>query len=507
MESVDHFEVFREPGDGPPQATVTTPTTSPRVVVVSGAKGGVGKSVLSANLAVYLATLGRRVLLVDADPEGSSAHSLLGAERPTASAEIVGAQTPIPGLSIARAGLDEALLPRQRTAVRVEAIRELRDVDQVVLDIGAGTQRGRLDTWLDADESVFLTTPEPTAVENTYRFLRAAFARRLQRSAPDVDTRRGLLAWRRRLGSAPSPLDFVRRLELAGDELANWVRGEMEGFTFHFAINQTRTRADLQLGDAMRTAARRRLGIRASYLGYIDVDDTVWSCVRMKRPLLVESPGAKASKSIEKITRRLLTPGAGTHVRDAQVPIESHHDLLGVDRGATDEEIRRAYKRVRDVYASESLCCYGLFDGEEIERIRARLEEAYDVLLDPVKRRPYELSVFPDDLRAEPSAKAEVPTGPTPPAPVITPDTEYSGSLLRAVRESQGADMGEVSQRTKIGISYLRAIEEDDYRHLPAPVYVKGFVMQMAKFLKLDGTQVSRSYVRRYQRFLDERSR
>ena len=428
------------------------------------------KSVFASNLAVYLATLGRRVLLLDADPEGSSAHSLLGAERPPSDAELAGTETPVPGLRLARAGFDDSPFPRPRTTVHSlgSAIRALPDVDQAVMDIGAGTQRARLDAWLDADEAIFLTTPEPTAVENTYRFLRAAFARHLQRCAHDTTTRRRLLEWRRRLGGAPAPLDLVRRLELAGDDLAYWVRDELERFSFRFAINQTRTRADLQLGDAMRTAVKRRLGLRATYLGYIDVDDMMWSCVRMRRPLLVESPGSKASKSIEKITRRLLTRGAPPRRRAAAVPPESHHDLLGVDRGATDEEIRRAYKRAREIYAPEALCGYGLFDAQDIEQIRARLEEAYDVLLDPARRRPYELSVFPEEKPSEPEP-SQVAPGSMPPAPVITPDTEYTGSLLRAIRESQGADVREISRRTKIGTPYLHAIEDEDYRNLPRP--------------------------------------
>ncbi|MEM9188624.1 MAG: helix-turn-helix transcriptional regulator, partial [Myxococcota bacterium] len=98
-------------------------------------------------------------------------------------------------------------------------------------------------------------------------------------------------------------------------------------------------------------------------------------------------------------------------------------------------------------------------------------------------------------------------TEPAPPPPVITPDTEYTGSLLRAVRESQGVEVSEISQRTKIGAGYLAAIEGDAYDRLPAPVYVRGFLTEVAKFLRLDPAQVSRTYVRRYQRFLEEQGK
>jgi flagellar biosynthesis protein FlhG len=54
---------------------------------------------------------------------------------------------------------------------------------------------------------------------------------------------------------------------------------------------------------------------------------------------------------------------------------------------------------------------------------------------------------------------------------------------------------------------YLRAIEEDDFAKLPAVVYASGFVAEYAKVLKLDPQQVSRTYVRRYKRFLEEKQR
>jgi len=94
---------------------------------------------------------------------------------------------------------------------------------------------------------------------------------------------------------------------------------------------------------------------------------------------------------------------------------------------------------------------------------------------------------------------------PRPPAPVVTPDTEFSGALLRAVRESQGIDLREISDRTKIGSAHLEAIEAGDFRSLPAPVYVRGFVRELGKLLRLDPAQVARTYLRRYRRYLEER--
>ena len=79
----------------------------------------------------------------------------------------------------------------------------------------------------------------------------------------------------------------------------------------------------------------------------------------------------------------------------------------------------------------------------------------------------------------------------------IGPETEFTGALLRKVREAYGIEISEISGRTKIGKAHLVAIEEDDFASLPAAVYVRGFVAELAKFLRLDPPQVQRTYLRR----------
>ena len=46
-------------------------------------------------------------------------------------------------------------------------------------------------------------------------------------------------------------------------------------------------------------AGCRHAGDAVEYLGHVEYDDTVWSCVRARRLLLIESPGTKASKNVE----------------------------------------------------------------------------------------------------------------------------------------------------------------------------------------------------------------
>ncbi len=486
-----------------------------RIIVISGAKGGVGKTVFATNLSLYLATIGRQVVMVDADAAGANAHTCLGVDRPRAApgdgplGPIV--ETPVPGLRLLRAGLDHPGARGSRTVRRARLLEGLRamEAEYLITDIGAGTVSSLIDLTLRCDLAIYVTLPEPTAIENTYRFIRGAFARRLRLDSPTREVRLAVMTALDALGGAPAPLDLLRDLESRGDPLAAFVKQQMKTFVPRLVLNQTRVRGDLELGDHLRSAVYRRFGLEVDYLGHIDYDDTVWSCVRSLRPLLVESPGTKASKSIEKIARRILAlESKGRALPLRTVPPGSHHDLLEIDRGATDEEIRRAYKRAKEVFSPDALCCYGLFDKAEIAALRVRLDEAYDVLLDSARRRPYELSVFPLDVAPARGTEDEhAQREPLPPPPDINPDTDFSGSVLRAVRESRGLDLKDVSQTTKIGLPHLRALEDDDFSALPALVYVRGFVAEVAKLLRLDPQQVSRTYVRRYRRYLEERAR
>jgi flagellar biosynthesis protein FlhG len=389
----------------------------------------------------------------------------------------------------------------------MSGLREL-DAEYVIVDLGVGLGRELLDNFLSADLSVFVTLPEPTAMENTYRFLRGAFARFVL-SVPKDEELQGELERRIRAhGGAPSPLDLCRELELEDHPLAAVVRDAMSRYLPHVIVNQTRLRADLHLGQSMQSAARRKLGIHIDYVGYIDHDDTVWTCIRNRRPLLLEVPGARSSRKIEKIARRLLMIDAGkVAMPQFEMPTDAHHDVLEVERGASDEDVRRAYKRAREIYSHDSLCCYGLLEPHEIEQLRARVDEAFDVLLDPARRRPYELSVFPEPAPEAPKPRLPEDDLPARPAPELTPDTQFTGALLKQVRESQRVTLLEISQRTKISVAYLRAVEEDDFARLPALVYTSGFVKELARSLKLDPQQVGRTYVSRFRRYLDEKER
>jgi flagellar biosynthesis protein FlhG len=167
--------------------------------------------------------------------------------------------------------------------------------------------------------------------------------------------------------------------------------------------------------------------------------------------------------------------------------------------------VRRASKRQRDIYAEGSLPLTSLVWGSELTREQARIEEAHDTLLDPVRRRAYDLSTFPEEGLSEAPAKNQASEGmasellmlQTELAREIHAETQFTGALLQKVRESQGVELADIAAKTKIAATHLRAIEKDAFQELPALVYTRGFVQELAKCLRLDPSQVARTYLKR----------
>jgi len=107
--------------------------------------------------------------------------------------------------------------------------------------------------------------------------------------------------------------------------------------------------------------------------------------------------------------------------------------------------------------------------------------------------------------RAAPAPAAGRPRRLQPNATIeVGNDTEFSGALLRRLRESCGAELDLVADITKIRKHYLAAIEEHDFASLPAAVYVRGFVVEYARVLGLDVQRVAQSYMSLYNRYRNE---
>ncbi|HEX3770958.1 MAG TPA: helix-turn-helix domain-containing protein [Polyangiaceae bacterium] len=493
-----------------------------RFIAVGAGRGGVGKSLVAVNLAVYFAQLGKSVVLVDADAAGSNLHAHFGlvAGRVEPDVSHYGGEairsalqpTSVPGLWLLPAAHDAVApgLPLRagRKARWLKALRSL-DAEYLVVDVGPGHGDLALDLMLSADVPIAVTVPEPPAIETTYRFVRAAFRHRLRRTLVRDKLRLSILDRALAdMGALPPPIELVKKLARTDKAVAEIAWAEAQALRIQLVVNQTRVRTDAELGAWMSGLVSRHFGVALDELGHVEQDDTVWLTVRRNKPLLVDSPATKSARNIERIARRVLALTTAMAERPPPRPIPldepTLYSVLGVTRSASDEEIRRAYKRQREIYASGGLATVSMLDDGQLDVAQRKLDEAYETLLDLVRRRAYDLSTFPEPAPEVLSARATRPALAAEQIMLqeelereIGPETEFTGTLLRKVRESQGLELVEISARTKIARAHLHAIEEERFEDLPAVVYTRGFLVELAKQLRVDPLHVQKTYLRR----------
>lgn len=191
---------------------------------------------------------------------------------------------------------------------------------------------------------------------------------------------------------------------------------------------------------------------------------------------------------------------------------QDYYEVLEIRRGASSDEIERAYRLAQSTYTDDSLAGYSVFERGDADAIREQLEIAYSTLVDAAAREVYDSS-----LGIEGTPAAAVQEYAEPPAPAAEPaaepgiaaldalenlddeEGEYDGPRLRRLRLQQGVDLDEIARATKISSTYLSFIEEERFDDLPAAVYVRGFVMGYATVLSLDAKRIARSYMKRYE--------
>lgn len=126
------------------------------------------------------------------------------------------------------------------------------------------------------------------------------------------------------------------------------------------------------------------------------------------------------------------------------------------------------------------------------------VESAPPVVMMPEPPRPEAPRTEPPRSEAPRPRRVEKPVSAEDIARLV--DTYgYTGQLLRSVREARGLTVQELSETTRISVRYLEAIEGDGFDALPSSTFVRGYVREMARLLKLDEAAVVNGYMRRLQ--------
>lgn len=287
----------------------------PIMISVASGKGGVGKSVIAANLSLLLAKKGKQVVLADLDVGGADAHVLFGLFHPAATLtdflnkhvarldEVAQPVTIHPALKLIAGTGDTLATANMPYARKKRLIRHFQDLqaDVVVIDIGAGTGFHALDFFLMADLHLAVATPDPTSVLDLYRFIKLAAIRRVLSHFLARDPMAEALS-ERDFNSVQEVLDAAGQTDEAGRVAAE---AALSTFRPGLIINRTVRHTHVNILH-LRKLLRDYVGGDLTLIGEIPEDQAMERAVRGYLPVAEAFPQSPAARALERITENLL---------------------------------------------------------------------------------------------------------------------------------------------------------------------------------------------------------
>lgn len=293
-----------------------------RSIPIASGKGGVGKSLLAANLSIALGEAGQSVILVDLDLGASNIHQILGLRRANSgigtflangqgslaeviqetdyeNLRVIPGDTEIPGLANLRAFQKKKLI---RGLASLEA-------DFVILDLGAGTAFNTIDFFLITNHGIVITSPTLTSTLNAYLFLKNVIFRLISRSFSRKSPATARLEEMRKKDTAlqkiyiPTLLEELRLLDSEGYGILKTTLGT---FNPRFVLNLLDNPQDVEKGEKVQRSCQEYLGLEIEHLGVIYRDQLQEIALRSRLPILRYKPTSVISQSIYRIADKIL---------------------------------------------------------------------------------------------------------------------------------------------------------------------------------------------------------
>lgn len=224
----------------------------------------------------------------------------------------------------------------------------------------------------------------------------------------------------------------------------------------------------------------------------------------------------------------------------------NYYTVLEIEPHASPGEIETAYIRARNAYSGDSVALYSLMTKIECDEVLGLIEEAYSVLGFPEKRREYDrLRGFNTGSTNRNAPRSEVPTASfvekrakddiqyedfgsnlieakvskisahkkfglefeedNDMNRLINECTEYTGPFLKKIREYKNVTIERMAEMTRISKTHIIALENEDLTRLPADVYVRGYVYQYAKVLKLNPENVAANFILHFKKLKSQK--
>ena len=294
----------------------------PIIIPVASGKGGVGKTLISVNLAYALANLGKRVTLLDLDFGGANIHTCMGySVAPDGIGNFLNQRnsklqdyilsTGNRNLSFISGDAEMVGIANITAAQKKKLISQIfhLDADYVILDLGAGSSYNTVDFFILSACGILVVMPELTSILNAYSLLKTAVFRRLFlefKSIPEVKDlfneqikKGGEDAWKvselLRMIKKVSPATYLKALYFVNEMSPKLI--------MNMAISPT----DIEMGEKIRKISRSFLNLDVDYLGFMYRDKSVHESINKRVPLAVSNPENGIYQAIAKVAYKIAS--------------------------------------------------------------------------------------------------------------------------------------------------------------------------------------------------------
>jgi flagellar biosynthesis protein FlhG len=288
---------------------------------IGGGKGGVGKSLFTLGLAMALARLGNRVILVDGDLGGANLHTMMGLRYPAITLEhfllrqVTSLQdlvltTPLEGIGLI-CGADDVLGAANPTYFqKVRLLRELEKLpaDFVLLDLGAGTSYNTLDLFNYCPGKIAVFTGLTTALQNVYGFIKCALYRRIAREFSKDEELLSLLYAEPPLEPEDSGSmdDLLTKLRGGDPAKAFRLAKLLRTYRLFLVTNMVKCDQDLRSAEIIQSVCQDFLNLKPEILGHLFYDAMAEVAINQMVPSLLYQRHNRLATGLEQVARRVL---------------------------------------------------------------------------------------------------------------------------------------------------------------------------------------------------------
>jgi flagellar biosynthesis protein FlhG len=350
------------------------------VVPIASGKGGVGKSMVAANLAVAISQAGRRTVLADLDLGASNLHLILGVAAPKTGigAFLYGSLAPFesfvldtdyPNLRFMAGDAELPGLANIKPSQKNRLVKSLLslEADYLVLDLGAGTGSTILDFFLMSGHGIVVTAPTLAATLNAYLFIKNAVFRLLYGAFGQKSRAHEHMESLRRDGSSlrsayiPAILEQVREIDPERWAIAN---ERMARFRPRILMNMLEDPKDAEKAQKIRRSCKAYLNIEIEYLGVLYRDEFQDVALGSRIPIIRYKPQAVLSQALYRSADKLMS-----FEDEEDLPLS----LAEIEGGFRTAELEaEADFGAKAAYAEELLSSGELTTGELVEAVRSQ---------------------------------------------------------------------------------------------------------------------------------------